>query len=231
MKKVSLFSAVLAAALVFPIAGAAQQPAPQAEARTGEARGERMQRPKLTDAQRDAIRKLHEAQREIGQAARKELRELHAQLAKELSAAQLNSGRVNDLKGRIAQKQSAVTAARIDQRAKVAALLTPEQRQAMGELDERMNARGPRGMRGAAGTRGMRGPQGMRGHGMRGGAMRGPHGPGAQFRRGGQIGRGAPGARGQMMMRQRGGGGNDAQLRQRIEKLERELEELRKKIG
>ena len=34
-----------------------------------------------------------------------------------------------------------------------------------------------------------------------------------------------------MMMRQRGPAANDAQLRQRIEKLERELEELRKKIG
>ena len=197
MKKISLFSAVLAAGLMVPMAGAAQQPAPGAPASRVEARGEKRQRPQLTEAQRDAIRKLHEDQREAGEAARKELRELHTQLAKELSAAQINNGRVNELKGQITQKQAAVTAARIDQRAKVAALLTPEQRQAMGERAGRMQ-RAPRGM---ANARGMRGAQGMRG---------------------GQVGRG------RMMMRQRG---NDAQLRQRIEKLERELEELRKKIG
>lgn len=211
MKKVSLFSAVLAAGLMFPMAGAAQQPAPQGDARPREARVQRAARPQLTDAQRDAIRKLHEDQREAGAAARKELRELHTQLAKELSAAQINNGRVNELKGQIAQKQSAAAAARIDQRAKIAALLTPEQRQAMGDRAGRMLERGPREGMSARGPRGMRGAQGMRGaRGMRGQGMRGPQGPGMMR-----------GAR----------GGNDAQLRQRIEKLERELEELRKKIG
>lgn len=187
MKKISLFSAALAAALMVPIAGAAQQPAPQADARPREARSQRAARPQLTDAQREAMRALHTEQRGAAAAARKELVELHAQLSKELSAAQIDTGRVTELKNQLAQKAAAQTAARIEQRAKVAALLTPEQRQAIGE----------RGMRGAHGA---------------------------------QMRRGAAGARGQMM--RRGGPGRiDGQLRQRLEKLERELEELRKKIG
>lgn len=196
MKKVSLFSAVLAAGLMFPLAGAAQQPAPEAAAQR-EAHSERRQRPQLTEAQRDAMRTLHDEQRTAREMSRTDLRELHVELRKALSAAQIDSARVNELKGQIAQKQAAVTAARIDQRAKVAALLTPGQRQTMGERGERRLERGPRGK------------DGMRGR------------------------RGAAGMHGQMM-RQRGGGSagrNDAQLRQRIEKLERELEELRKKIG
>lgn len=205
MKKISLFSAALAAALMFPIAGAAQQPAPQADARPREARSQRAARPQLTDAQREAMRALHTEQRGAAEAARKELVELHTQLSKELSAAQIDTGRVTEMKNQIAQKAAAQTAARIEQRAKVAALLTPEQRQAMGE-------RGMRGFPGARGDRGVRRP----------GGMRGAHG--AQMRRG------AAGARGQMM--RRGGPGQiDGQLRQRLEKLERELEELRKKIG
>lgn len=203
MRKVSLISAVLAAALMFPVEGAAQQAAPRAGAR-----------PQLTEAQRDAIRKLHEDQREAGEAARKELRELHAQLAKELSAAQLNTGRVNELKNQIAQKQSAAAAARIDQRAKVAALLTPEQRQGMGRRDERMLERGPRERMNARGPRGMRGPHSMRGHVMPRHGMRRPMRPA-----------GGPG-RGDAQLRQRIG-----TLERELETLERELEALRKKIG
>ena len=210
MKKISLFSAVLAAGLMFPLAGAAQQPAPQAPAPQREARTERRQRPQLTDQQREQMRALHEAERTTGETSRRELRELHAQLSKELSAAQINSGRVNELKGQISQKQAAATSAQIDRRAKVASLLTPEQRQAMGERGARMLERGPRGPRGMRGAQGARG-QAMRRQAMRGHGMRGPH---------------RPGARGQMM-RQRGG---DADLREQVKRLEAQVEELRKKI-
>lgn len=146
MKKLSLFSAAAVAALLFPMAGLAQQQAapaePQARARAA--------RPRLTDAQREAMRKLHDEQRAAGETARRELRELNAELSKALSAASIDTGRVNELKTRIAQKQADVAAARIDHRARVAALLTPEQREAMGERVGRAMERGPRGARGAA---------------------------------------------------------------------------------
>ena len=142
MKKMSMFAAALAVGLMFPLAGAAQQAAPETP-QQNEVR-QRAPRPQLTEAQRDAMRTLRDEQRTAAEATRTELRELHTQLSTELSAAQINSGRVNELRDEIARKQAAVTAARIDQRARVAALLTPEQRQAMGE----------RGMRGAPGARG-----------------------------------------------------------------------------
>ena len=204
MKKMSMFAAALAVGLMFPLTGAAQQAAPgtpqQNEVRP------RAPRPQLTEAQRDAMRKLREEQRTAAEATRAELRALHTQLTKELAAAQINSGRVNELRDEIARKQAAVTAAQIDQRARMAALLTPEQRQAMGERGARM---GERAGRMAARARGARG-QVMR---QRGQAMR---------QRGEAI-------RQRGLMRQQRA--NGVQLRQRIEKLERELEELRKKIG
>ena len=201
MKKMSMFAAALAVGLMFPLAGAAQQAAPETPQQN--AVRQRAPRPQLTEAQREAMRTLRDEQRTAAEATRTELRTLHTQLSKELSAAQINSGRVNDLRDEIARKQAAVTAARIDQRARMAALLTPEQRQARGERTARM---GERGMRGAPRARG----QMMQ---RRGQAMQ---------RRGQMMQQ-----RGQMRQQR----DNSAQLRQRIEKLERELEELRKKIG
>lgn len=194
MKKLSLFSAAAVAALMFPMAGLAQQAAPaepQAQARSA--------RPRLTDAQREAMRKLHEEQREASETTRRELRELNVELSKALSAATIDTGRVNDLKTRIAQKQADVAAARIEHRARVAALLTPEQRQAMGDRVGRAMERGPRGMRGARGARG------------------------AAMRRDAERGI----MRGMMRRDQR----DDARLRERIRRLEAQIEELRKKIG
>lgn len=152
MKKMSMFAAALAVGLMFPLAGAAQQAAPETP-QPGDVR-QRAARPQLTDAQRDAMRTLRDEQRKAAETTRAELRELHTQLSKELAAAQINSGRVNELRDEIARKQAAVTAARIDQRARVAALLTPEQRQAMAERGARMAGRGGRMSARARGQRG-----------------------------------------------------------------------------
>lgn len=162
MTKMSMFAAALAVGLMFPLAGAAQQAAPETP-QQNEVR-QRAPRPQLTEAQRDAMRTLRDEQRTAAEATRKDLRELHTQLSKELSAAQINSGRVNELRDEIARKQAAVTAARIDQRARVAALLTPEQRQAMGERGARKADRGGRMSARERGARGARG-QLMRQHG------------------------------------------------------------------
>src|SRR5690606_12541370 len=96
---------------------------------------------------------------------RSELRELHTQLSKELAAAQIDNGRVTELRDEIARKQAAVTAARIDQRARRAAILTPEQRQEMAERGARMAERGAR-MAGRAGRMSAR-ARGQRGQAMR----------------------------------------------------------------
>ena len=218
MKKISTFAAALAVAALFPLAGAAQQttPAPQADApqqQQQQRRRQRAARPQLTEQQREQMRTLHEAERASGETSRRELRELHVQLAKELSAASLNNGRINELRGAIVQKETALASARIDRRAKVAGILTPEQRQAFGE----------RGVNRMSGREGGRGEMRQRMRAQHG--QRGQHAQRRQGRAAGRMER-APGARGQMM-RQRGG---DAQLRERISRLEAQLEELRKKI-
>lgn len=163
MKKMSMFAAALAVGLMFPLAGAAQQAAPETP-QPREVR-QRAARPQLTQAQRDAMHKLHDEQRKTAETARAELRELHTRLSKELAAAQIDNGRVNELRDEIARKQAAVTAARIDQRARRAAILTPEQRQAMAERGARMAERGAR-----MGQRAGRMP--ARARGQRGQAMR-----------------------------------------------------------
>ena len=205
MKKLSTFAAALAVAGFFPLAGAAQetQSLPQQPVQR-----QRQQRPQLTDQQREQMRALHDSERTSGETSRRELRELHVQLDKALSAPQLDNGRINELRGAIVQKETTQASARIDRRAKLAGILTPEQRQAFGE-------RGVHRMSGRDGGRGevrqrMRGQQGQRG---------------VQMRRGARGQRGAV-ARGQRL-RQRGG---DAQLREQIKRLEAQVEELRKKI-
>lgn len=175
MKRISLFAAALAAGLIFPVAGAAQQAAPHAHGGHASDDRPRAERPRFTDAQREQMHALRGEQRKADEAARAELRGLRRQLAQTLSSAQIDGARVDELKTQIAGRQAAAAASRIEHRAKVAALLTPDQRQAMGE------------------------------RGVRGQVLR---------------------QRGQMRQR-----GNDAQLRQRIETLERQLEDLRKKIG
>ncbi|MDQ3169665.1 MAG: periplasmic heavy metal sensor [Acidobacteriota bacterium] len=210
MKELSTFAAALAVAALFPLAGAAQQTTPAPQPETAQQPRQRTARPQLTDQQREQMRTLHEAERASGETSRRELHELHTQLEKELSAATLNNGRINELRGAIVQKETALASARLDRRAKIAGMLTPEQRQAFGE----------RGVNRMSGRDGGRGEMRQR--------MRGQRGQPAQRRQGRGAGRmeRAPGARGQMM-RQRGG---DAQLRERISRLEAQLEELRKKI-
>lgn len=144
MKKLSLFSAAAVAALLFPVAGLAQQEAQPAEPQTRT----RAARPQFTDAQRDALRTLSDEHRKTSEAARRELAELNVELAKTLAAATIDDGRLNDLKTRITQKEAELAAAQVDYRAKAAAVLTPEQRQAMGERTARAREFGQRGMRG-----------------------------------------------------------------------------------
>src|SRR5688500_18690024 len=141
MKKISTFAAALAVAALFPVAGAAQQTNPASAQQTtplpqaGAARQPRQRaaRPQLTEQQREQMRTLHEAERASAETSRPELRELQTQLNKELSAANLDNARISQLRNAIVQKQTALASARIDQRAKIAAILTPEQRQAFGE--------------------------------------------------------------------------------------------------
>lgn len=209
MKKTTLYATALAAALVFPTIGAApvalaQEAAGQATATAAapaqtDAR-RHVERPRLTDAQRDAMRKLHEADRDASQAAQRELRDLRTQLNKELAATELNTGRIAELKSSILQKEAAQNAARLERRVRMAGILTPEQRQAFGARTERMGrgdgdrmARAPRGMRGGHGMRGERGARGVRGERE-------------------------PGMR------------TDARLRAEVRRLERRLEALRRQI-
>src|SRR5687767_13248436 len=126
MKKISTFAAALAIAALFPLAGAAQQTTPAPQTGAAPQARQRAARPQLTEQQREQLRSLNETERAAGETSRRELRELHAQLAKELSAATLNNGRINELRGAIVQKETALASARIDRRAKIAALLTPE---------------------------------------------------------------------------------------------------------
>ena len=210
MKKFSTFAAALAVVSLFPLAGAAQQQAaqaPQAGTPERQARGQRAARPQLTDQQREQMRALHETERTAGEASRRELRELHGQLGKALSAAELDNGRINELRGAIVQKETALSSARLERRATLAGILTPEQRQAFGERGIGRMA-GPDAGRGERRDR-MRGQSARRGHNR----------AAVRMHR-------APGARGQMM-RQRGG---DADLREQVKRLEAQVEELRKKI-
>ena len=204
MKQLSTFAAAMTIAALFPLAGAAQETQSQPQQ---PAQRQRQQRPQLTDQQREQMRALHDAERTSGETSRRELRELHVQLDNALSAAQLDNGKINELRGAIVQKETALASARIDRRAKLAGILTPEQRQAFGERGHRMSGRD--GGRGDVRQR-MRGQQGQRG---------------VQMRRGARGQRG-PVARGQMLRQRRG----DAQLREQIKRLEAQVEELRKKI-
>jgi Spy/CpxP family protein refolding chaperone len=249
-------AAAVAVAALFPIVGAAQQgqaqapqgPPPPGGGR-GMARGEvrqvqplRQRGPQLTNEQREQLRTFEEQQRAAGETARRELGDLHRQLNETLSAAQIDNGKVTQLRSAIVQRETALAQQRVDRLAKIASVLTAEQRQSLGGrgIGSAFGPGGPGGPGG--GGRVMIGPGGERRmiQGRPGaGAMGRGMGPGQ--RRGA-----APQMRGRMQQRQplRGGGRgaagagpvlrerlDDARLRAEVRRLEAQLEALRRRIG
>lgn len=221
-------AAAVAVAALFPIVGSAQQGQTQAPPPPGGGRGmargemarqapaQRQRGPQLTNEQREQLRAFDEQQRTAGEAARRELGDLRRQLNEALTAAQIDNGKVNQLRSAIVQRETALAQQRVDRLAKAASVLTAEQRQSLG----------------GRGLGEMFGP-GAQGGG-RGGAMagqRGPGGPGGAMGQG--IGRGQRGGgmqmRGRMlpMLRERAG---DARLRAEIRRLEVQIQALRRRI-
>lgn len=193
MKFLPRRAAMLAVAMLIPALAAAQEPAPQGPppggpqgrgrmagpggGRMGGApmMGPRMNRPQLTEQQREQVRALDEQQRQALEATHRELGDLHRQLNEQLSAAALDTAAINALRSSIVQKQTALAQARLDRLAKLSAILTAEQRQALrGRGIAQMFGPGGRG----AAMAGPRGPMGGRGmaqrHGRRGRAGGGP---------------------------------------------------------
>lgn len=228
MKVFPRSAAALAVAALFPVVVAAQQAPPQGRQAPQARQAVRAaQRPQLTEQQREQMRTFDEQHRQSLETTRRELSELHRQLDEALTSAQIDNGKVNSLRSSIVQKETALAQARVDRLAKLASVLTAEQRQAF------------RG----------RGLGQMFGPGGRGGAMAGPRsgqGRGAMMGRpGGGQGRGGvimqrrqgierqlqtrrPGGRGTAALRERRG--DDDQLRAEIRRLEAQLDALRRRI-
>lgn len=229
---------MLAVAALFPVMAAAQQPAPQGppagppQGRGGMAprqmapRQMANQRPQLTEQQREQVRALDEQQRQALETTHREIGDLHRQLNEQLSAAQLDPAKINALRSSIVQKETALAQARLDRLAKLSAILTAEQRQALrGRGIGQMF--GPGGRGGA--LAGPRGPMGGRGMGQgRPGAMGGGRG-GMRQRRQGPAPRmqGFRGGRGAGAPR---GAGDVPRLRADIRRLEAQINQLRRRI-
>jgi Spy/CpxP family protein refolding chaperone len=202
--------AVVAGAAMIAAAGAgaqAQAPAHAPAADAAQARPrQRVQRPQLTEQQREQMRTLNERQRTEGEAARRELGDLHRQLEEALTAATVDTGKVGTLRSQIVQRETARAQQRVDRLSQLSSILTAEQRQSLrGRGLGQLFAPGARGF-----ARGG-GPAGGRGMMMR-------RGPG----RGGQMGRQGRGmARGRM---------GDMRRRAEIRRLERQLDSLRRRI-
>lgn len=212
-------AAAVAVAALFPIIGSAQQgqtqgPPPPGGGR-GMARGEavrqmqpqRQRGPQLTTEQREQMRTFDEQQRAAGETARRELGDLHRQLNEALTGAEIDNSKITQLRSAIVQRETALTQQRVDRLARIASVLTPEQRQAL------------RG-RGIGEVFGRGGP---------GGRARAMAGPGGQIRAF-RVQPGPRGARGEGIgPRQRRGA--EVQLRGEIRRLEAQLEALRRRIG
>jgi Spy/CpxP family protein refolding chaperone len=234
MKVFARSAAALAVAALFPVVVAAQQAPPQGRQAPQARQAVRaVQRPQLTEQQREQIRTFDEQHRQSLETTRRELGDLHRQLDEALTSAQIDNGKVNNLRSSIVQKETALAQARVDRLSKLASVLTAEQRQAF------------RGR----GLGQMFGPGGPGRAGGRGGAMAGPRdgqGRRAIIRPGGGQGRGGvvierrQGVERQMQMRRPGGGrgtaalrerrGDDNDLRAEIRRLEAQLEALRRRI-
>lgn len=221
--------AALAAAALFPVLMAAQQPqppAPQGPPPQGRGQGrgmmgqgpqgrQQVNRPQLTEQQREQLRAFEEQHRAALETSRRELGDLHRQLDEQLTAAQIDSAKVNALRSAIVQKETALAQHRVDRLATLSSMLTAEQRQALrGRGIGQMF--GPGGGRGGA-MAGPRGPMGGRG-------MQQRRAPGQPGQRGLRV---RPGAQGRGVLRDRL---DDARLRAQVRRLEMQIEALRRRI-
>jgi protein CpxP len=90
----------------------------------------------LTDAQREQVRALTEAQRS-GQNPRRNLMDLERQLQAAIFAETPNQQKIDELKNSIAAASAAELTARIDMQSRIAQVLTPEQRAQAREAFEK----------------------------------------------------------------------------------------------
>jgi periplasmic protein CpxP/Spy len=98
----------------------------------------------LTDAQREQIRAITDAQRSADN-PRRNLMDLERQLQAALLADAPDHQKIEELKTSIASASAAALAARIDVESRIAQVLTPEQRaQAREALDKAPGRRGPK---------------------------------------------------------------------------------------
>jgi len=171
-------AAAVAAAAMFPAIGAAQQSA-QADPRTeAQPRIERVQAPQLSEQQREQMRALRDEERTAERTARFELDELRRQFERALTAPEPDRAKIDELRAALVQKETALTQRRLDRLSRLSAILTPEQREALGGrgLDQVFGRAGGRGMMMRRG-RAMGGRPAMRGQMMR----RGPIGDGGRM--------------------------------------------------
>lgn len=224
-------AAALAVAALFPVVVAAQQAPPQGRQAPQARQAVRAaQRPQLTEQQREQMRTFDEQHRQSLETTRRELSELHRQLDEALTSAQIDNGKVNSLRSSIVQKETALAQARVDRLAKLASVLTAEQRQAFRGrgLGQMFGPGGPGGRGGA-----MAGPRSGQGRGAMMGRPGGGQGRGGVImqRRQGierQLQTRRPGGRGTAALRERRG--DDDQLRAEIRRLEAQLDALRRRI-
>ena len=98
----------------------------------------------LTDAQREQIRAITEAQR-TGESPRRNLMDLERQLQAALLADTPDQQKIEELKTSIASASAAALAARVELQSRIAQVLTPEQRAQAREALGKAPAAGRRG--------------------------------------------------------------------------------------
>lgn len=84
---------------------------------------------KITKEQRAQMKDIMKASREANRQLAEEVRELRGNLREELLAANPDTAKIEELQGKVAEKELALEKARIDSLLKIRDLLTPEQRQ------------------------------------------------------------------------------------------------------
>ncbi len=114
----------------------------------------------MTEEQRAQVRELHYQHREAMQAHREQLREAQRQLADQIHAAAFDEGAVRNAAATVAAIKVDLAVAKAALQQEVRALLTPEQREQLSEMQERHRQRMEEGK------------------GFRGRGAHGPHGPG-----------------------------------------------------
>ncbi len=182
MTRRSVFLTVAAAGLALVAVGAAfAQPGPPPGGRFGQAIGPAAPQPPvppLTDEQRAKLEALMTELRPKALEARTQVQSLHQQLRTELLADKPDEAKIKQLRADLLKAQQTLMSLRLDQQARVAQILTPEQRK---QLRARQGARALAGaFRGLAGGPG-RGMMRRRAFAGRGPA---PGGPGLRGRGG-----------------------------------------------